>query len=176
MSTWNAEDFWRDLGEPRSPPRHKAVVEDRTPGLDREQATLFASSTSRLKPRVDRGSWGSSYYLVRHTAHDIGLPRSLVAQPLAPAGQWNCAFITLPDDEDIDIKMWVQEVTAVAISSQRRVFGVFHPPPCGLDILGRLILPAGEPLIVGLRQTEAEAGDRDNLPRDSCQCQHTGQS
>ena len=153
----NAEDFGAIWVSPEVRPEYKAVVEDRTPELDREQATLFASSTSRLKPRVDRGSWGSSYYLVWHTAHDIGLPRSLVAQPLAPAGQWNCAFITLPDDEDIDIKMWVQEVTAVAISSQRRVFGVLYPPPCGLDILGRLILPAGEPLIVGLRQTEAEA-------------------
>lgn len=153
----NAEDFGAIWVSPDVRPEYKAVVEDRIPGLDREQATLFASSATRLKPRVDRVSWGSSYYLVWHTTHDVGLPRSLTAQPLAPAGEWNCSLIALPDDEEIEIRTWIEEVTAVAISSQRRLFGVLYPPPCGLDILGRLILPAGEPLIVGLRQIEAEA-------------------
>jgi hypothetical protein len=153
----NAQDFGAIWVSPEVRPEYKAVVEDRIPGLDREQATLFASSTSRLKPRVDRVSWGSSYYLVWHITHDIGLPRSLVAQPLASAPQWNCALITLPDDEDSEIKTYIEEVTAVAISSQRRVFSVVYPAPCGLDILGRLILPAGEPLVVGFKQTESDS-------------------
>jgi hypothetical protein len=153
----NSEDFGALWVSPEVRSEYKAVVEDRIPGLDREQATLFASSTSRLKPRVDRLSWGNSYYLVWHTMHDVAVPRSLVAQPLASAAQWNCALVTLPDDEDSDIKTWIEEVTAVAISSHRRVFGVVYPPPCGLDILGRLILPAGEPVIVGVRQIESEA-------------------
>jgi hypothetical protein len=153
----NAEDFGAIWVSPEVHPEYKAVVEDRIPGLDREQATLFASSTSRLKPRVDRVLWGGSYYLVWHTTHEIRLPRSVIAQPLAPTAQWNCAFITLPDDEDSEVKRWIDEATAVAISPQRRVFGVLYPPPCGLDILGRLIVPAGEPLVVGLRQTESDA-------------------
>lgn len=153
----NAEDFGAIWVSPEVRPEYKAVVEDRVPGLDREQATLFASSTSRLKPRADRVSWGSSYYLVWHATHDVALPRSLLAQPLAPAAQWNCALITLPDDADSDIKTWIEEAAALATSSQRRVFGVVYPPPIGLDILGRLILPAGDPLVVGLRQPESEA-------------------
>jgi hypothetical protein len=153
----NAEDFGAIWVSPEVRPEYKAIVEDRVPGLDREQATLFASSTSRLKPRANRVSWGSSYYLVWHATRDIGLPRSLLAQPLAPSAQWNCALITLPDDADGDIGTWIEGATALAISSQRRVFGVAYPPPIGLDILGRLILPAGEPLVLGLRQTDSEA-------------------
>ncbi len=153
----DAEDFGALWVSPEVRAEYKAAVEDRIPGLDREQATLFASSTARLKPRIDRVSWGSSYYLVWHATHDVAVPRRLVAQPLASSVQWNCALITLPDDEDNDVETWIEEITAVTITPQRRVFGLLYPPPSGLDVLGRVTLPVGEPVVVGLRQTESEA-------------------
>lgn len=158
--TYNVDPDTVDFGaiwvSPEVRPEYKAVVEDRIPGLDREQATLFASSTGRLKPRADRVTWGGNYYLVWHTAHNLAFPRNLAAQPLAPTGSWHCAFITLPDDEDGEIRAWIEESTAVTISPQRRMFGLVYPPPCGLDILGRVNIPVNAPVVVGLRQNEAE--------------------
>lgn len=154
----DGEDFGALWVSPEVRPQYKAVVEDRVLGLDKELANLFASTAQRYKPRVDRASWGNSYYLVWHDTCGLAIPRKLVAQPLASADQWHCSFITLPDDEDTEIKKWLEEITAVAVSSQRRVFGVVYPPPCGLDILGRLILPAADRLIVGFRQNDSELG------------------
>lgn len=152
----NGEDFGAIWVSPEVRPEYKAVVEDRVRGLDRELATLFASTAQRYKPRLDRASWGNSYYLVWHESNDLSLPRKLVAQQLASVANWNCTLITLPDDEDAEIKMWLEEVTAVSISSHRRVFGIIYPPPCGLDILGRLLVPAGDRLTVGFRQIDSE--------------------
>lgn len=152
----DAEDFGTIWFSPEVRGEYRSVLEERIPGLHREQATLFASSASRLKPRVDRASWGDSYYLVWHTAHAISVPRSLAPQPLAPIGQWNCALIALPEEEDDEIRTWIKETTAVAISPQRRVFGLLYPPPCGQDILGRVVMPAADEIVFGLKEVQSE--------------------
>lgn len=154
----DTEDFGAVWVSPEVKPEYREVVEDRVRGLDRELGTLFSSTQQRIKPRVDRALWGGSYYLVWHDAFDLGQPRQLVAQPLAKAGHWNCIFITLPDEEDAELKSWLEGATAVSLSAYRRIFGVIYPPPVGYDVLGRLSVPTSDEIVVGLRQTEDDSG------------------
>jgi hypothetical protein len=72
-------------------------------------------------------------------------------------------LVTLPDEEDGEVKNWLAQATGLAIARQRRVFGVVYPPTTGIDIYGRVLLPPVDLLIMGLHVVDGNSGTSTEL-------------
>ncbi len=150
----DAQDFGVVWTSPEVRRNYKAAVEERIPGLDRELVNIFAASSQRFKPRVDRLHWGTSYYFVWRSDATAAIHDRLPLSYFAKQGAWHCAFTSLPADEDAELKSWLEEKTGAAISSHRRTFGIVYPPPYGADLYGRILIPSAEGLVLGVHLTE----------------------
>jgi hypothetical protein len=146
----DSTEFGAKWISPEVRPNYRHAVEERISGLDRTLVNVFATSGQKNKQRVDGLTWGNSYYFVWHANVLTDIHRSLSVLPLAPEADWRCALITLPDEEDADTKTWIDEFVGLSFNQQRRLFGLVLPAPCGLDVVGRPVVPDTGKLLFGL--------------------------
>lgn len=151
-----AEDFRVVWISPDVPANYKAAIEAKIRGLDHDVINIFAATSQKYKPRVDRLAWGNSYYFVWRREARITVHSHLTVNPLAAREQWNCIFTSLPDDEDLELKEWLEESSGLQLAPQRRIVGVVFPPTCGQDVNGRLNIPRTSQMILGIQLTDAD--------------------
>lgn len=103
----SAEDFGATWISPEVNPRYKIAIEHRIPGLNRLFVNAFVNSKQKQKPLATSLTWGGTYYLISHDSLPIEIPTSLPNSQLAKRDNWVCSIVTLPDDEDDDIRRWI---------------------------------------------------------------------
>jgi hypothetical protein len=157
-----AEDFAATWTSPEVHPKYKAAVEHRISGLDQIRPNLFANGKQKQKPLAKALSWGGSYYLVWRNSNPMKIPVSLASLELAERDGWSCSIISLPDDEDIDTRRWIEAVCDLTIGSSRRQWSLVYPPVVDIDSLGNLIVESNRELLIATaappRQDDWEDG------------------
>jgi hypothetical protein len=156
----DAQEFGASWISPEVRPNYRHAIEERIPGLDRTLINVFAPSNQKYKLRSDTLTWGNSYYFVWRADCFTEIHRGLSALPLAPQDDWQCSLVTLPDDEDAELKAWLDEHVGLNFNHQRRLFGIVIPAPCGMDVFGRPVVPDSGTLLVGvsLGQSDDDSG------------------
>ncbi|UPJ47663.1 hypothetical protein IVB30_31010 [Bradyrhizobium sp. 200] len=144
----SAEDFGATWVSPEVHPRYKAAIEHRIAGLNRLFANVFVNSKEKQKPRANSLTWGGCYYLVWHDSWPIEIPASLASSQLAKRDGWSCSIVTLPDDEDADVRRWIEEECDLAISQPRRQWSIVYPPAIDIDSLGHLSVASNRQLLL----------------------------
>jgi len=143
-----AEDFGAMWTSPEVHPKYKAAIEHRIAGLDQTRPNLFANGKQKQKPLAKALTWGGTYYLVWRKSMPIDIPAALASVELAECDGWLCSIITLPNDEDSDIRQWMEAVCDLAIASSRRQWSLVYPPVVDIDSLGRLIVESNRQVLV----------------------------
>jgi hypothetical protein len=154
-----AEDFRVIWISPDVPANYKAAIEPKLRGLDHDVINIFAATSQKYKPRVDRLTWGHSYYFLWRADADITLHSHLPVNPLAARDQWNCIFTSLPDEEDADLKEWLEESSGLQLAPERTMVGVVFPPTCGMDVSGRLNIPRTSRMVLGFHLADADGDE-----------------
>jgi hypothetical protein len=131
-----AADFGQVWISPEVRPRYRASIEPRIPGLDRTLVNVFVHTKEKQKPLANSLAWGGSYYLVWHESLALNIPQSVSSSPLAKRGDWACYLVALPDEDDEDIRHWIERTCCLTISRTRRSWALIHPPFTDLDSLG----------------------------------------
>jgi hypothetical protein len=160
VAALDAQEFGASWISPEVRPNYRHAIEERIPGLDRTLINAFATSNKKYKPRSDSLTWSNSYYFVWRTGCFTEIHRGLSALPLAPLDDWQCSLVTLPDDEDSEVKAWLEEHAGLNFDHQRRLFGIVLPAPCGMDVFGQRVVPDSGTLLVGLSlgQSDDDSG------------------
>jgi hypothetical protein len=143
-----AEDFGSTWASPEVHPRYKAAIEHRVAGLNRLLVNVFANGRQKQKPLAHSLSWSGSYYLIWHDSLPIELPSLLSNSQLAKQDDWRCSIITLPDEEDEDLRCWFEEKCDLTIIQQRRRWSIVYPPPIEIDSLGNVTVASNQRLLL----------------------------
>ena len=146
----DAEDFGAIWVSPEVHPRYKAAIEHRVDGLNRQTANIFVNSKQKQKALAHSLTWGGSYYLVWHDNFPIQIPSSLASSELAKRGDWSCSLVTLPDEEDADIRRWIDEICDLPIVQPRRHWAVVYPPAINIDSLGHISVASNRQLLLAI--------------------------
>lgn len=154
----DAQEFGARWISPEVRQEYRSAIDERIPGLDRTLINAFAPSAQKYKPRIESLSWGGSYYFVWHEDCVDEFHRNLSSLPLDPQTKWRCALVTLPDEEDAELKAWLDEYVGLGFTQRKRAFGVVFPAPCGIDIFGRPLVPSIGTFLLGLNLGNAENG------------------
>lgn len=145
----DAEDFGAIWVSPDVHPRYKAAIEHRVQGLNRLLANVFVNCKQKQKPFANFLTWGGSYYLVWHDSRPpLEIPASLASAQLAKRDGWFCSIVTLPDDEDADIRRWIEVASDLTIAQPRRHWCVVYPPAIDIDSLGQLSVESNHQLVI----------------------------
>lgn len=144
----SAEDFRATWVSPDVNARYKAAVSHPIPGLNRLLANVFVNCKEKQKPLANSLTWGSSYYLISHESRPIEIPASLTSSRLAKRDNWYCLIVALPDDEDSDVRRWIEETCDLTITSPRRRWSIVYPPAIDIDSLGHLSVASTRNLLL----------------------------
>jgi len=165
VAALDAQEFGASWISPEVSPNYRQAVKERIPGLDPTRINAFETSSQKYKRRADSLTWGNSYYFVWRTNRLTEVHRRLSTLPLAPQDDWQCSLVTLPDDEDSEVRVWLDKHVGLNFSPQRRLFGIVLPAPYGMNVFGQPVIPDSETLLVGLNLGQF---DNDSGRKFSC--------
>lgn len=105
------------------------------PGLSKHLHNLFKYEPAGGRRLHDNQFlfWGQSYYLVWHKNFEpVWWPRPEVlwSRRLKPNGEWVCAIINLPIEEEYQVKKWVENILHKGVS----------PPQVTLSLLSPIVI------------------------------------
>ena len=153
-----AQEFGASWISPEVRQEYRNAIDERIPGLDRTLINSFAPSAQKYKQRTDSLSWGGSFYFVWYQDCVGEFHRNLSLLPLDTQNEWRCALVTLPDEEDVELKAWLDEYAGLSFTQQKRTFGIIFPAPCGIDIFGRPLVPPIGTFLLGLNLGHTDNG------------------
>lgn len=158
-----AADFGQIWISPDVRPRYRAAIEQRIPGLDRTLVNVFVHTKQKQKPLANSLAWGGSYYLLWHTALALDIPQSLPSSSLATRGDWACSLVALPDEDDEDVRRWIEDTCHLTIARTRRSWALIHPPVIDLDSLGSLSVSSTTHLLFAVYSPHDQSTEEDTL-------------
>jgi hypothetical protein len=158
-----AADFGQIWISPEVRPRYRAAIEPRIPGLDRSLVNVFTQTKEKQKPLSNSLAWGDSYYFVWHTALAVDIPQSLPSSPLAKRGDWACSLVALPDEDDEDVRTWIEETCHLTIARTQRSWALIYPPVLGLNSLGSLSVSSTTHLLFAVHSPHDQTTEGNTL-------------
>lgn len=134
---------------PEVRPEYRLAVTRRIPGLRIGQATVFATSPQKYKPRVESLSWATSYYFVWRQDSRCAVPEELPSHQLADNGAWRCALVSLPDEGTAELLAWLQDACGLNVAHEKRKWSIVYPVAYDVDVSGRIQVSPSHTLFLG---------------------------